>query len=62
MNRRVLDHFLAHLGFDREAPSLDHLHRIVREHQVRVPAETSTKLLDSEPDAVEHPNRDSASD
>lgn len=49
MKRRVLDRFLAHLGLDREAPSLDYLHRIIREHQVRVAFETLTKILDYEP-------------
>lgn len=40
---------LAHLGVQREAPSLDFLHRLVREHQLRVPFETLTKLIDYEP-------------
>lgn len=40
---------LAHLGVQREAPSLDYLHRLVREHQLRVPFETLTKLIDYEP-------------
>jgi arylamine N-acetyltransferase len=34
---------------DREAASLDYLHRIIREHQLRVPFETLTKLIDYEP-------------
>lgn len=40
---------LAHLGLEREGPSLDYLHRLVREHQLRVPFETLTKHLDYEP-------------
>lgn len=40
---------LAHLELDREAPSLDYLHRIIRAHQQRVPFETLTKLADYEP-------------
>ena len=39
---------LTHLGLAREAPSLDYLHRLVREHQLRVPFETLTKLIDYE--------------
>ncbi|HSQ60945.1 MAG TPA: arylamine N-acetyltransferase [Acidobacteriota bacterium] len=49
MTRPVFDRFLDHLGLGREAPTLDYLHRIVREHQLRVPFETFTKLLDYEP-------------
>ena len=49
MTRPVFDRFLGHLGLGREAPKLDYLHRIVREHQLRVPFETFTKLLDYEP-------------
>lgn len=40
---------LAHLGLEPEAPSLDYLNRLVREHQLRVPFETLTKLVDYEP-------------
>lgn len=40
---------LGHLGLEREAPTLDFLHRIIREHQRRVPFETLSKLLDYEP-------------
>ncbi|HEX6016923.1 MAG TPA: arylamine N-acetyltransferase [Burkholderiaceae bacterium] len=40
---------LSHLGLAPEAPSLDYLDRLVREHQLRVPFETLTKLLDYEP-------------
>ena len=43
------DRFLTHLGLSREDPSLDYLHRIIREHQRRVPFETLTKLIDYEP-------------
>jgi arylamine N-acetyltransferase len=46
---RVADRFLEHLHLAREAPTLDYLHRLVREHQLRVPFETLTKLLDYEP-------------
>lgn len=48
-NRTSVDSLLAHLYLCREAPSLDYLHRIVREHQLRVPFETLTKLIDYEP-------------
>ena len=41
--------FLGHLQLDREVPSLDYLHRVIREHQARVPFETLTKLIDYEP-------------
>jgi len=40
---------LSHLGLAPEPPSLDYLNRLVREHQLRVPFETLTKLLDYEP-------------
>src|SRR5688572_26924426 len=43
------DSFLAHLELGREAPSLDYLHRIIRQHQLRVPFETLTKITDYEP-------------
>ena len=39
---------LAYLGLVPEAPSLDYLNRLVREHQLRVPFETLTKLVDYE--------------
>ena len=42
-------HLLSFLGLAREPPSLDCLHRLVREHQARVPFETLTKLIDYEP-------------
>lgn len=44
-----MDRLLFHLHLDREKPTLDYLHRIVREHQCRVPFETLTKLIDYEP-------------
>jgi len=47
--RPVPDRFLAHLALDRETPTLDYLHRIIRQHQLRVPFETLTKLIDYEP-------------
>ena len=47
--RPVADRLLGHLELEREAPTLDYLHRIIREHQLRVPFETLTKLLDYEP-------------
>ncbi|MBK8232712.1 MAG: hypothetical protein IPK72_19545 [Candidatus Eisenbacteria bacterium] len=40
---------LAHLELEPEVPTLDFLHRIIREHQLRVPFETLTKLIDYEP-------------
>jgi arylamine N-acetyltransferase len=43
------DRLLGHLGLSRAAPTLDYLHRIIREHQLRVPFETLTKLADYEP-------------
>jgi hypothetical protein len=46
---RSVDRLLGHLGLGREAPTLDYLHRLVREHQLRVPFETLTKLIDYEP-------------
>ncbi len=47
--RGVGDRYLHHLGITREPPSLHYLHRIIREHQLRVPFETLTKLIDYEP-------------
>ena len=44
-----VDRLVGHLHMAREAPSLDYLHRLVREHQLRVPFETLTKLIDYEP-------------
>lgn len=43
------DKLLGHLGLNRETPTLDYLHRLVRAHQLHVPFETFTKLLDYEP-------------
>lgn len=49
MNARpALNRLLAHLGLEREAPTLPFLDRIIREHQLRVPFETLTKLIDYE--------------
>lgn len=45
----AMDRLLSHLRLEREAPTLDYLHRLVREHQRRVPFETLTKLIDYEP-------------
>lgn len=45
----AMDRLLAHLSLEREAPTLTYLHRIIREHQLRVPFETLTKLIDYEP-------------
>jgi arylamine N-acetyltransferase len=45
----LADRFLGHLHLSRESPTLDYLHRIIREHQLRVPFETLTKLIDYEP-------------
>lgn len=46
---RAAGRLLAHLGLEREASSLDFLNRIIRQHQLRVPFETLTKLTDYEP-------------
>jgi len=48
-DRHTADRLLAHLQLERETPSLDYLSRIIREHQLRVPFETLTKLADYEP-------------
>jgi arylamine N-acetyltransferase len=48
-NRVTADRFLAHLRLEREAPTLAYLNRIVREHQLRVPFETLTKIVDYDP-------------
>lgn len=40
---------LAHLGLEREPPTLAFLDRLIHAHQVRVPFETLTKLADYEP-------------
>ena len=47
--RAVADRLLGHLHLGRERPALDYLHRIIREHQLRVPFETFTKLIDYGP-------------
>lgn len=47
--RSAADRLLDHLHLGREAPTLDYLHRLIREHQRRVPFETLTKLIDYEP-------------
>jgi len=44
-----MDRLLTHLELSRESPSLDYLDRLVRAHQLRVPFETLTKLIDWEP-------------
>jgi arylamine N-acetyltransferase len=44
-----MDRLLGHLHLDREPPTLDYLHRIIREHQLRVPFETLTKIIDHGP-------------
>lgn len=49
MTTAAVDRLLAFLALDREAPTLDYLNRIIREHQIRVPFETLTKLIDYEP-------------
>lgn len=45
----LAEKLLRHLHLDREAPTLGYLHRIIREHQLRVPFETLTKITDYEP-------------
>lgn len=45
----IADRLLGHLVLEREDPSLDYLHRIIRQHQLRVPFETLTKITDYEP-------------
>jgi len=46
------ERLLGHLELTREKPSLDYLHRIIRQHQLRVPCETLSKLADYEPGAA----------
>jgi arylamine N-acetyltransferase len=48
-DRPAVDRLIGHLQLRREAPTLDYLHRLIREHQLRVPFETLTKLIDYEP-------------
>lgn len=45
----LADKLLRHLELNREAPTLEFLHRIIRQHQLRVPFETLTKITDYEP-------------
>jgi hypothetical protein len=40
--------FLDHLGLDKQEPSLDYLNALVRQHQLKVPFETLTKIIDYE--------------
>ena len=47
LDRRV-DAFLDYLGLDREQPSLDYLNALVGQHQLQVPFETLTKIIDYE--------------
>ena len=47
--RPAIDRLLGHLHLGREAPTLDYLDRIIREHQLGVPFATLTKLIDYEP-------------
>src|SRR5262245_22910092 len=49
LRQPIADRLLAHLGLEREGPTLGYLHRLVRQHQLRVPFETLTKHLDYEP-------------
>ena len=49
IGRPPIDRLLGYLHLGREAPTLDYLHRIIHEHQLRVPFETLTKLIDYEP-------------
>src|SRR5262245_37350847 len=49
MDSSTANRLLAHLRLDREPPTLDYLHRLIRTHQTRVPFETLTKLIDYEP-------------
>jgi arylamine N-acetyltransferase len=49
LTRGTVDRLLGHLHLDRQVPALDYLHRIIRAHQLRVPFETLSKLIDYEP-------------
>jgi hypothetical protein len=40
--------FLYYLGLDRQEPGLDYLNALVRQHQLKVPFETLTKIIDYE--------------
>jgi hypothetical protein len=46
------ERLLSHLELEREKPSLVYLHRIICQHQLRVPFETLSKLADYEPGAA----------
>lgn len=46
---QAVERLLTHLRLHRETQTLEFLHRIIREHQLRVPFETLTKLIDYEP-------------
>jgi arylamine N-acetyltransferase len=45
----IANRFLAFLDLEREEPTLDYLSRVIAQHQVRVPFETLTKIVDYEP-------------
>lgn len=47
-NRAAADRLLGHLGLTREPPTRDYLDRLIRAHQLRVPFETLSKLIDYE--------------
>lgn len=47
--REASGRLLHHLGLELEPPGLDYLHRLIHAHQLRVPFETLTKLIDYEP-------------
>lgn len=48
-SRPLADRLLGHLQLNRETPSLPYLNSVIREHQLRIPFETLTKLTDYEP-------------
>lgn len=45
----VAGRFLSYLELERADPTLEFLHRIIRQHQLRVPFGTLTKIVDYEP-------------
>lgn len=45
----AVDKLLRYLGLHREPPTLEYLHRLIKAHQLRIPFETLTKLIDYEP-------------
>lgn len=45
----AVEKLLGHLGLEREPLTLDYLNRLIKAHQLRVPFETLTKLIDFEP-------------